>query len=524
MAMDFEKEYIESVSLVHRKKFAQFFTPQSVAELMCQWILGCNSLKTVLEPAFGLGIFSRILLTVKPDLNIKGFDIDPRIFDRAQGMFCDSGNVELLFQDYMYNDWANRYDGVVCNPPYFKFHDYDNKSVLKEIEKRLGCSLKGFTNLYTLFMLKSLYQLADNGRCAYIVPSEFMNSDYGTLVKRWLIKMGMLRYVFVFDFEENVFDDALTTSCILLFANDKLTDKVCFQRIKSQSDLSEIERAVNSYPQDLANRKVLNLHNLNPDVKWRCYYKERTCPHFNNLVPFSDYAKVMRGIATGDNNFFTFSESKANQHHISRKNLMPCICHSVDVDGFLFRKADFSLLRDKDKKVYLLDAEVDTTDASIRKYLRKGECEGVNLRYLTAHRTPWYAIEKRAAAPIWVSVFNRSRLRFVRNEAGVVNLTTFHCVYPRTSLFNDISTDLLFAYLITDTAKLIFEDNAREYGNGLKKFEPNDLNMGQMLDLRLLPNESKKKILCLYYDNKDAGDTAFVHEIDGILMECFSTI
>jgi len=523
MATNFEKEYMECVSLDHRKKFAQFFTPQNVAELMCQWVLGGKSVTTVLEPAFGLGVFTRILLKSKPDLSIKGFDIDPQIFDRAHGIFSDCDNVNLSLQDYMYNDWDNQYDGIICNPPYFKFHDYDNKSVIKEIEHRIGCPLNGFTNLYTLFILKSLYQLADNGRCAYIVPSEFMNSDYGTLVKSWLIKTGMLRYVFVFDFEENVFNDALTTSCILLFANDKRTDKVCFQRIKSPSDLSEIEKAVNGYPHDLDSRRTLKLCDLNPDIKWRSYYKESNCLHFKNLVPFSDYAKVMRGIATGDNDFFTFNESKANLHHINRKNLLPCICHSVDVEGLLFRETDFSLLREKDKKVFLLNAMVDATDAGVSSYLKKGEKKGVNLRHLTAHRTPWYAVERRSAAPIWVSVFNRSGLRFVRNEAGVANLTTFHCVYPRTTLFNDISTDLLFAYLITDTARRIFEDNVREYGNGLRKFEPNDLNKGLMLDLRLLSDENKKRILSLYSDNKDSGNTAFTHEIDEILTESFAS-
>lgn len=521
MATDYERVYTGCVSLDHRKKFAQFFTPQSVAKLMCQWVLGGGNVKTVLEPAFGLGVFSRLLLTAKPNLKIKGFDIDPQIFDKAREIFSGRGNVELLLQDYMYNDWENRYDGVVCNPPYFKFHDYDNKGVLKEVEKHIGYSLNGFTNLYALFMLKSLSQLADNGRCAYIVPSEFLNSDYGTLVKQWLIKSGMLRYVFVFDFEENVFDDALTTSCVLLFANDNITDKVCFQRIKSQSDLSEIDKAVNGYPQDLVNRKYVKMCDLRPEVKWRSYYKELNSSQFKNLVPFSDYAKVMRGIATGDNNFFTFNESKADLHHISRKSLMPCICHSVDVDGLVFRNNDFSSLQRKDKKVFLLDAASDTNDIDVRAYLKKGENEGVNLRHLTAHRNPWYAIERRTAAPIWVSVFNRTGLRFVRNEASVANLTTFHCVYPRTSLFNDISTDLLFAYLISDTAKLIFEDNVREYGNGLRKFEPNDLNTGRMLDLRLLPEKSKEHILCLYSENKDMGETAFIKEIDNVLREAF---
>ena len=134
-----------------------------------------------------MGIFSRLLLEKKNDLRIKGFEVDEVIFEEAQKEFGNCRNVDLLLQDYMYNDWQNRYDGNICNPPYFKFHDYDNKNILKEIESRLQCKLTGFTNLYTLFLLKSIRQLKPDGRCAYIVPSEFLNSDYGKLVKKHLL-------------------------------------------------------------------------------------------------------------------------------------------------------------------------------------------------------------------------------------------------------------------------------------------------------------------------------------------------
>jgi len=221
-----EKDYSNKTTLEHRKEFAQFFTPQKIASIMADWLLGAPNLNKVLEPAFGLGIFSRNLLSKKSKLEITGYEIDRKIKSVSEGIFTDNKDVKINLEDYITSDWKQKYDGIICNPPYFKFHDYDNKKVLSEIEANLNIKLNGFTNLYATFLIKSIHQLNKNGRLAYIVPSEFLNSDYGQLVKTELIKSKLLRNVVIFNFKENVFDDALTTACILLCANDKFSKKI----------------------------------------------------------------------------------------------------------------------------------------------------------------------------------------------------------------------------------------------------------------------------------------------------------
>jgi adenine-specific DNA-methyltransferase len=522
-----ENDYSKSISIEHRKKFAQFFTPFSIADLMAKWILANSGLKTVLEPAFGLGVFSRAILNYKEDVEIKGFEVDTTIYENAKQHFGDTENVNLLLQDYMYNDWQNKYDGIICNPPYFKFHDYDNKNILKEIETNLKCKLNGFTNLYTLFLLKSIHQLSTNGRCAYIIPSEFLNSDYGKLVKTYLIKSKALRHIIVIDFEENVFDDALTTASIILCANDNLTDRVQFSNIQSLDDLSKVEDIIANYPNFSDTEQTYKFPELNPEIKWKAYYQKQNSIKFKNLVPFSTYAKVVRGIATGSNEYFTFNSSKAKEFEIEEQYLLPCICSAKDVKTSFFTTQDFEELKQNDKPVFLFNAQ-NSTDKRINSYIQKGENEEINKRFLTASRTPWYSLENRQPAPIWVSVFNRTGLRFIRNEANISNLTSYHCIYPKqTSLFSEINIDLLFAYLLTDTAKQIFEDNSRQYGNGLQKFEPNDLNKGMILDLGLLDKLTQETILDLYkeyrfvtLDNQN-GDK-IIGEIDKILIKKYS--
>lgn len=72
-------------------------------------------------------------------------------------------------------------------------------------------------------------------------------------------------------------------------------------------------------------------------------------------------------------------------------------------------------------------------------------------------------------------------------------------------------------------AKQIFDDNRRDYGDGLKKFEPNDLNNALMLDLSRLQEEKKKSILNLYFKYRTTvlennEESSLVNEINDIFV------
>ena len=480
--MTTELEYTSHVGIEHRKKFAQFFTPTKIADFMAAWVLNnrCNEVD-ILEPAFGLGAFTKALCKIRSNIRIDGYDVDKAIYTYAKDIF-EKGEVpvSLYNEDYLTASWTTKYDGIICNPPYLKFHDYDNATLVPLVNNKLGIRLNGFTNIYTLFLLKSVYQLREKGRLAYIIPSEFLNSDYGVEVKRTLLRSGVLRHVIVVDFNQCAFNDALTTACVLLCEKGTNADVIHFSNIHNIADLNS----------SLTTHTTFTLCELNPEVKWKHYYESSKSSKYDHLVPFSTFAKVTRGIATGANDYFTFKASKIDMYSIPDECLLPCVCHAVDVKDSVFTLDDFESLVRADKAVFLFNGEAKITDTHVKKYLHLGVNSKINKRYLTASRSPWYAIEKRKPSPIWVSVFNRNGLRFIRNKANVYNLTTFHCIYND----GEIDTDVLFAYLLTDVAKEIFLDNSRQYGNGLVKFEPNDLNKGMMFDLRMLRDDEKKII------------------------------
>lgn len=522
--MNLENDYKTKISLKHRQKFAQFFTPQPIAELMVNWLLGNNNLVTILEPAFGLGIFTRLFLAKKTDLKITGFEIDLLILTQAKAYFQDNCNLNLQLKDYLFNDWENQYDGIICNPPYFKFHDYNNQVSLQEIKTKLNINLKGFTNIYSLFLLKSIYQLKEGGRGAYLIPSEFLNSDYGKNIKEYLIKSQTLREIIIFDFQKNIFEQVLTTSAIILFAKDSHSQNINFTTITNQNQLDQIHEIINNYPNHNPNITIKQ-NDLNPQIKWRNYYQKQASLNYQKLIPFHQVAKVVRGIATGANDYFIFNLEKAEKYQINIDYLLPCITKSKDIINAFFTLEDFERLKANNRNIYLLNVGKNPTDQNVLKYLKMGEENKINQKYLTSKRKPWYLLENRQPSPIFVSVFNRSKIKFILNEAKISNLTNFHCVYVKNDLYK-INLDLLFAYLLTDIAQQIFNDNRREYGDGLTKFEPNDLNFALILDLSLLDHKTENLILQLYQKYRysvitNQENKQLINEIDLIFKNYF---
>jgi adenine-specific DNA-methyltransferase len=358
-------------------------------------------------------------------------------------------------------------------------------------------NLSGFTNIYSMFMLKSLHQLSVKGRAAYLVPSEFLNSDYGTTIKKLLLENGSLRFVILFDAKENVFDNALTTSCILLFSNDDRFKTVAFINAGKVGDLEKLSEQIANYPDVKVIAKTVSYSDLDPNVKWRKFYQKQNGEKFKNLVSLSAYGKVVRGIATGDNDYFTFDEKKKEAFGIDDKFLLPCLTKAIYADKNFFTQKDFDKLRVKGSRTFLFNA-LDTTNKAVREYIALGEKLEVNTRYLTSHRNPWYAIEHRPPAPILVTVFNRGGLRFVRNETNARNLTCFHCLY--LNLFALPKQDLLMSYFLTDVSKEVLNDNRREYGGGLNKFEPNDLNKANVINLDAIDEKTESEIIEIYQE------------------------
>lgn len=471
--------YCLKTSVQHRQTYGQFFTPPALANLMLQWVIQLQP-KTIFDPAFGLGIFYRELLTLNqgkiPEISplFIGYDSDPLILSYCQDIASDS-SLTLINQDYLNADITG-VDAIICNPPYMRFQKFANRQpILAKLEKQLGCKLLGHSNLASLFLIKSLVELNPGGRLAFLMPFEFFNTGYGIPVKQKLLETHLLKQIILIKNERDLFPDVLTTACLLLCEHNSQDELIKFSSIETQEQLNQIE--------DLSQ---LDYHHysaaqLPPQQKWSPLLES---PGDSQIISegfciLSNYGAFKRGIATGANAFFILKPSQVKTLGLRADCWSPCITKSHQLEDLVLTDDGFKQLVQSDRAVYCLNV-LTTNFPEVKAYIEFGERCQYHQRYLTKQRQPWYKLETRQPAPLLVGVFHRGRFKVIRNFSNALNLTCFHGFYPNLLGLNWL--DSIFVYFISDLGQKLIKLNQRQYGNGLDKFEPGDLNQS------LVPN------------------------------------
>ena len=459
--------YSNVTSLEHRKKFGQFFTPKAIAKFMIDWLLIDRS-DSCLDTAFGLGVFAEELDASNYNFaSFKTYELDSHIFDFSKNYFGEK--ITIHNKDYLLN-WDNpKFDSIICNPPYMKFQNFQSKEeVIEVFEENLGIRLSGYTNTASAFLLKSIEELKDGGKLAYIMPFEFMNAGYGQIVKEFLLEQGTINALIKIDCEKDTFSEVVTSVGIIFFTKqNKSTHDIPFYVITSLSQLTKLD--------DLTPIRSVSRNDIKPKDKWAKHFElNQITINSKWLCQLNYYGSFSRGIATGANEYFSANQTKAKKFKLPEGALIPCITKSNQLKTSIFSSEKLEKLILSDATIYLVNLEENSDCPAIKSYIKLGEEREVHKRYLTKMRSPWYKLEKRKPAELLFGVFSRDGYKVVRNFTNSINLTCYHGF--NTNMFGAKYLDLLFFYFLSGAGKKILTINMRKYGDGLDKFEPNDLN------------------------------------------------
>jgi hypothetical protein len=160
---------------------------------------------------------------------------------------------------------------------------------------------------------------------------------------------------------------------------------------------------------------------------------------------------------------------------IPQEFLKLAIGRTKDVIGDKLTIEDIKKLQENNRPTILLSINSENNiPEPVANYLKKGEKLGLPNRPLLKQRKYWYRIEYREVPPILFAYLGRRNSRFIKNEAGVVPLTSFLCIYP-------IYSDELY---ITNLCQALNEPETIEnlrlvgksYGSGAIKVEPRNLD------------------------------------------------
>ncbi|MBP8960342.1 MAG: SAM-dependent DNA methyltransferase [Bacteroidales bacterium] len=450
----------------------QFWTPSWVAEAMVEYVSDETNL--IFDPATGRGAFYEALTKLnKKNILFYGTDIDPNVLSD------DVYNNEKCFveiRDFIKNPPNRKFKAIVANPPYIRHHriDEETKFLLKKIATSItGNLIDGRAGYHIYFLIQALNLLDKEGKLAFIMPADTCEGKFANNLWKWISEKFCIECVITFDEKATPFPNVDTNAIIFLIKNSK--PQKTFQWVKANE----------AYSSDLLNYISSNFKNIQFDtLNIVCRELKEgietglSRPEQNNngfKFHLNDFANVMRGIATGSNEFFFLTAQQVKDIGIPKEFLKRAIGRTKDANKNIFTIQDIEELDKINRPTYLLSINVqDNYPKEITEYLKVGEEMGINTRSLIKQRKPWYKMEQRKVPPLLFAYLGRRNTRFIKNEAGVLPLTGFLCVYP---IYDDQEyIDNLWQALnhsdTLDNLKLV----GKSYGSGAIKVEPGNLS------------------------------------------------
>lgn len=449
-----------------RRTSGAFYTPRAIVDPMVTWVLGRKPGRLV-DPGCGSGRFATAALRLDPKLEIVAIDLDPvaTILTRAVLAVLGCRDATVLQTDYTtvkLPGSAGR-TAFIGNPPYVRHHDLppSAKSWIITTGKQLGHRASGLAGLHAHFFVATAVMATDGDVGCFVTSSEWLDVRYGSVVRHLLVNGLGGQSLHLVNPTAAAFNDAQTTAVITCFEKGTRNRRLTINVVQRTSEL------------DLEGGDAVQRERFAGSNRWTEILRSVASPMVEGMVPLGQIARVSRGAVTGGNSFFVMTRERARQLRIEEW-CSPAITDAreiLDADGVVHdhpgRKVVLNLPRDLGRDRHPL---LDT-------YLKTGETAAdgdvpLAMRYICAHRTPWWCLGRQEPPPVVASYMARRPPAFALNPDRLLVINIAHCIYPRRAMSREQLHSLVSEL---NRARASFRGKGRTYQGGLEKFEPREM-------------------------------------------------
>src|SRR5271157_4860467 len=466
-----------------RNKWGQFATPPELALSIARYAHSLLEGKPVrfLDPAIGTGSFYSALLQVFPAETIEaatGIELDAPFSEAAAALWGKTG-LRIVTGDFTEQRLpSQRFNLILTNPPYVRHHHLaasQKDRLRQQLAQSLTFDVSGLAGLYCYFLLLCHDWMEDRGLAVWLIPSEFMDVNYGAALRRYLTERVTLLHIHRFCPTDVQFTDALVSSAVVVFR-------------KAPPPPGHHVRFSFAGPiESPSTEAFVPLDVLCHSGKWT-QFPARTNFESRDEPTLGDLFVIKRGLATGSNDFFILSDEETKTWHIPRRFLKPILPSPRYLTADIIdARADGAPA--VSPQLYLLDCsepeeKIKANWPRFYSYLQKGRQQDIQTSYLASHRAPWYSQEQRPPAPFLCTYMGRSAngrhpFRFIWNRSDATAHNVYLMLYPKSRLQDALNNHPELAAKVFAALQRVtpgqFISEGRVYGGGLHKVEPKEL-------------------------------------------------
>lgn len=451
----------------------------------------------ILEPCGGDGVFIDTMLEINPNLHIDTCDLNGEAAQTLKTKYSDKPNIKVWQTDTLMDETFDQYaesngyyDKIVGNPPYGGWQDYDHRTELKK--KYNGFYVK---ETYSLFLLRCISMLRDEGILSFILPDTFLYLHNHTALRKFLLGNTIIKEILIFPsrFFPGISFGYSSLSIITVQRTSNVAQALNneIEIIKGLKEDKDIQRiGLGGDTSDLAHIKLKQADVLD-NV---CHAFFLSNGHLSGVISnvktkVSDFAECVTGIYTGDNQSFLAVTSP----NVKNSKGYPVITNdNIEygwrrLTGLKNEKRYIPIVKGSSRTKYVRksgDWVIDWSESAIAYYNtnKKARFQNASYYFQSGIALPMVKSSKINATLMQGMVFDQSIVGVFPKDKKYIN-------FLLGFINSDIANELI--HLINPTA-----NNSANYIKKLPFIEPSDDDLAYIdaLVTSIINNESTDEV------------------------------